>query len=358
MQPQLIRRLNRGQPSFVFLESGPLWTTQSQTRDGVAHDLGAARRVRSIRLIPIATVVALLLAFTAGTAGASPAGSVCDQQLGKNIPARADGALTGTEFAERARDLAGPQRDALVSNELLTGNVPSFLRHLEAVTVRDAGNVITVCVLPDYLALGTDRDFVFVPLGLEAALEVAKRFGFMLPTRRIVNAVYAASTVKLDPQPLPAGDQMHSTAYLLRHNEMIRAQRDARGAPLGALTAGDKKDLVLTPRLWKTPGRVAIYGWHRATGTPIQPLSTVHGARYADYSHGIRLVSERVYVNGVQRSLADVLADPRLAGLVSDEGPLPQLTERLASLLGGPATEVSASTVAWLPRQGNARAAP
>jgi len=302
--------------------------------------------------------VALLLAFTAGAAGASPAGSVCEQQLGKNIPARADGALTGTEFAERARDLAGPQRDALVSNELLAGNVPSFLRHLEAVTVRDAGNVITVCVLPDYLALGTDRDFVFVPLGLEAALEVAKRFGFMLPTRRIVNAVYAASTVKLEPQPLPAGDQMSSTAYLLRHNEMLRAQRDARGAPLGALTAGDKKDLVLTPRLWKTPGRVAIYGWHRTSGTPIQPLSTVHGASYADYSHGIRLVSERVYVNGVQRSLADVLADPRLAGLVSDEGPLPQLTERLASLLGRPATEVSASTVAWLPRQGNARAAP
>ena len=331
---------------------------RSHTRDELVHDKGVTRHVRSIRLIPITAAAALLLMFTTGTAGAFPAGPACDQQLDKNIPARADDALTGTEFAERARDLAGPQRDALVSNELLAGNVPSFLRHLEAVTVRDAVNVITVCVLPDYLALGTDRDFVFVPLGLDAALEVAEHFGFMLPTRKIVNAIYAASTVKLDPQPLPAGDQMRSTAYLLRHNEMIRAQRDARGAPLGALTAGDKKDLVLTPRLWKTPGRVAIYGWHRATGTPIQPLSTVHGARYADYSHGIRLVSERVYVNGVQRSLADVLADPRLAGLVSDEGPLPKLTERLASLLGRPATEVSASTVAWLPQQGNARAAP
>ena len=277
-------------------------------------------------------MLALLLTFTSGTAGAAPAGPACDQQLGKNIPARADGALTGTGFAERARDLAGPQRDALVSNELLAGNVPSFLRHLEAVTVRDAVNVITVCVLPDYLALGTDRDFVFVPLGLDAALEVAGRFGFMLPTRKIVDAIYAASTVRLDPQPLPAGDEMRSTAYLLRHNEMIRTQRAARGAQLGALTAGDKKDLVLTPRLWQNPGRVAIYGWHRATGAPIQPLSTVHGARYADYSHGIRLVSEIVYLNGVQRALADVL---RRSG-----------------------AEASASTVAWLPRQRSEQATP
>jgi hypothetical protein len=301
---------------------------------------------------------ALLLTLTSGAAGASPAGSVCDQQLGRSIPTRAEGALTGTGFAERARNLAGPQRDALVLTELLAGNVPTFLRHLEAVTVSDAGNSVTVCVLPDYLALGTDRDFVFVPLGLEAALEVAERFGFMLPTRRIVNAIYAASSVKLDPQPLPAGDQMRSTAYLVRHNEMIREQRDARGAPLGALTAGDKKDLVLTPRLWETPGRVAIYGWHRASGAPIQPLSTVHGARYADYSHGIRLVSELVYVNGVQRPLAEVLADPRLAGLVSDEGPLPHLTDRLASLLGGLRTGASVPTVAWLPQQGSARASP
>ena len=297
----------------------------------------------------MAAAAALLLMLTAGTALASPAGSVCDQPLDKSIPARAAGALTGTAFAERVRDLAGPQRDALVRNELLAGNVPSFLRHLEAVTVRDGENALTVCVLPDYLALGSDRDFLYVPMGLEAALDIAGHYGFMLPTRKLVNAIYAAAAVKLDPQPLPAGDQMRSTAYLVHHNQMIREQRDARGATLGELTAGDKKDLVITPRLWETPGRVAIYGWHRDAHSPIQPLSTVHGARYADYSHGIRLVSDVVYVNGVRRSMADVLADRQLAGLVSDEGPLPGITERLASLLRELRTEGTASAVAWMP---------
>ena len=275
-----------------------------------------------------------------------------------SVPARADGALTGSQFVERARDVSGPQRDALVRSELLAGNVPAFLRHLKAVTVRGNGTEVTICVLPDYLALGSDRDFVFVPMGLEAALEVAGRYGFVLPTRRMVNAIYEESTVKLNPQPLPAGDQMRSTAYLVHHNQMIGEQRVARSAALGELTAGHKKDLVLTPRLWTTPGRVAIYGWHRDTHAPIQPLSTVHGASYADYSHGIRLVSDVVYVNGVMRRLTDVLADPQFAGLLSDEGPLPHLAERLDSLLSGLRAAAPAATLAALPATRGAVATP
>ena len=84
----------------------------------------------------------------------------------------------------------------------------------------------------------------------------------------------------------------------------------------------------------------------------------MHGARYADYSHGIRLVSDIVYVNGVRRSMAEVLADPQLAGLLSDEGPLPRITDRLDSLLGGLRTEASVPAVAWLPTPRTALATP
>ena len=99
-----------------------------------------------------------------------------------------------------------------------------------------------------------------------------------------------------------------------------------------AAHGGNKKDLVLTSRLWQSPGRVAIYGWHREVDQPIQPLSTVHGARYADYSHGVRLVSGTVYVNGVKRPIADVLAEPALAKLLTSEGPLTRVAERLSAL--------------------------
>jgi hypothetical protein len=81
--------------------------------------------------------------------------------------------------------------------------------------------------------------------------------------------------------------------------------------------------------LVKRPGQIAIYGWHRAIGSPIQPLSTVHGAGYADYSHGIRLVSKMAVIEGKLRSLSNILHDPTLSKVLSDEGPL-----RLASTFG------------------------
>ncbi len=127
---------------------------------------------------------------------------------------------------------------------------------------------------------------------------------------------------------------MRSTAYIVHHNDLIAQERDALGAAAGELTAGDKKDLVLSSRLWSLPGRVAIYGWHRGVDEPIQPLSTVHGARYADYSHGVRLVSDTVYVNGAPRKMAEVLEDSSLAGRLTDEGPWTQVAQRLAALMG------------------------
>jgi hypothetical protein len=80
------------------------------------------------------------------------------------------------------------------------------------------------------------------------------------------------------------------------------------------LLAGHKKDLVLANRLSSNRGRVAIYGWHRGNGDPIQPLSTVHGEYYADYSHGIRLVSRTAYVNGRPVDLRSLLTDGTYAG--------------------------------------------
>lgn len=260
--------------------------------------------------------------------------AACDQAPIQQVPQRPRDAPTGSEFSRSVAKISGPARDAAVLNQVLHGNLPDFLRHLVPVTLRAPGSprTLTVCVLPDYVAVGSDRDFVFVPMGLQTALAIAERLGFELPTPRIVDAIYEEAAVRLRPQPLPPGDAMRSTPYFVHHNEMISEQREAVSAPLGVLTSGHKKDLVLTSRLWQIPGRVAIYGWHRASGAPIQPLSTVHGARYADYSHGLRLISNTVYLDGAPRKIVDVLAEPRLAGLLSNEGPLPRLSARLREL--------------------------
>jgi len=240
------------------------------------------------------------------------------------LPPRPASAPGGAEFAHRIAGLSGPARDTLITEEVRAGNLPPHLRHARAVTLSSprAGSTarVTICVLPDYLAIGSDEDYLLVPLGLQPALSLAAEFGFALPTRRIVDAIYRQAVLRMAPRPLPASDEMRSTAYVALHNDLVRQQRMQAAIRLDELAAGHKKDLVLTPRLETTPGRVAIYGWHRADGSPIQPLSLVHGARYADYSHGVRFVSRTAWVDGVPRSLEDLLADDATADIVSDEG--------------------------------------
>jgi hypothetical protein len=256
----------------------------------------------------------------------------------QGIPQRSALARGASEFIDAVAGMTEPERDVAIRSDLLAGNMPGFLRNVLPATVMaqsPSGETvrITLCVLADYLSIGSDTDFLRVPMGLETALAVAGSFGFTLPTRRIVDLVYRQAAVHLLPQPLPPGDQMRSTSYYAAHQALIEDQRAATGASHDALTAGHKKDIVLSARLWSQPGRVPIYGWHRGIGAPIQPLSTVHGASYADYSHGVRLISNVVFVNGQPRSIYEVLADKLLWPLLSDEGPLPRVAELRAGVL-------------------------
>jgi len=183
-----------------------------------------------------------------------------------------------------------PQREQAILSQLLQGNLPGYLRKLVPIKLSfepGGGNRLaaTIFVMPEYLAIGSDSDFLRIPMNLHTAMAVADQFSCLLPTKKIVDAIYDQSTCHFTPQPLPAGPQMTSTEYYRIHNAMIDKQSQSRGFPLGPLVSGHKKDVVLTNRLATHPGQIAIYGWHRATGAPIQPLSTVHGA---GYGHGRR----------------------------------------------------------------------
>ena len=104
----------------------------------------------------------------------------------------------------------------------------------------------------------------------------------------------------------------------VEHNALIEAQRE-KGS-VGKLIAGIKKDVVVTNQLSEKPNRVAIYGWHKPDGSPIQPLTIVHRDTYVDYSHGVRLIKREMTVDGKKHDVFDVLRDPTLSGLLSDEG--------------------------------------
>ena len=238
-----------------------------------------------------------------------------------DIPPRAPHAMTGSAFIESVTRLSRDEREAAIRRELFAGNIPSFLRNLRTVEATDTTtdsvkHTVSYDVMPDYLAIGSDRDFVRMPMTPYTAQAFCDAFGFVLPTRKMVNDIWAAAKTHLDPRPLTV--ERESPLTFLQHQRIIEDQ--LKGVERGTFVAGIKKDVVVTNRLGEKPQRVAIYGWHYPNGQPIQPLYVGHVDWYVDYSHGIRPVRRAMRIDGVQRSFEKILTDPHLNGVISDEG--------------------------------------
>ncbi len=246
-----------------------------------------------------------------------------------NLPPRPAGAPTGTEFARRITPLDLAEREKEVVAQISSGNVPNFLRKLCPVPASSAGqgttNSATFYATPDYLAVGSDEDYFLIPISPNTAQRIADALGCSLPTPKMVDEIYAAAEVKLAPAPIPPTPAMTTVPVFSNHYAIVLAQRaeQLQAHPLGALVAGHQKDVVISAKLTAAPGKVAIYGWHQTNGVPIQPLYLKHAASWVDYSQCTRLVQQKMTVNGLTKTLADVLADPVLAGLLSNEGPIP-----------------------------------
>lgn len=234
---------------------------------------------------------------------------------------------TGTEIYEEMLPLDRAGREALALHLFSRGAVPERFMTFRDVPIPDPDNPSTIRgtlrVTADYFALGTDEDFLRLPVSAPTAQQIADRAGCLLPTRRIVDLIDQAADAKVAPRPFSPDFYEIDTlpVFRLSHLAIEDQLRGRTGTPL---VSGIKKDIVVTNLLSQRPPppRVAIYGWHRLNGTAIQPLSLVHGAYYADYSHGVRLISREVTIDGETHDLEDVLQDPELAPLVSDEGVL------------------------------------
>lgn len=238
-----------------------------------------------------------------------------------DIPPRARNAMTGSAFIASLARLSREEREAAIRRELFAGNIPSFLRRLRAVEVTAIGSdsvkhTVSYEVMPDYLAIGSEKDFVRMPMIPYTAQDFSDAFGFVLPTRKMVNDIWAAATTHLEPRPLTV--ERESPLTFFQHHRIIEDQ--LAGIERGAFVAGIKKDVVITSRLSENPRRVAIYGWHYTNGQPIQPLYTGHVDWYVDYSHGIRPVRRSMRVDGNVMVFEKILSDSRLRDLLSDEG--------------------------------------
>jgi len=265
-----------------------------------------------------------------------------------SLSSRPPDALTGSALAANLASLDLNSREAEVLRQASLGNVPRFLRSLCPVSITNSvagqDRVVKFFVIPDYFALGSDEDHFRMPVSPGTAQTLADTLGCVLPTRRMVDAIHAAAPLKLSPSPIPPSAAMTAIPVFQLHNEMVQTQRLAEiGAfPLGTLVAGHKKDLVVTPKLVNNPGKVAIYGWHRTNGQPIQPLCLGHTANWVDYSQCTRLVLNKAFLDGRETTIRAILQNPDLCSLLSDEGVIHEPAYSTLPLLPAPRSQLPA----------------
>jgi hypothetical protein len=239
------------------------------------------------------------------------------------IPSQDPGSVTGSQFINNNMNLKGQVRENNILQEFLHGNIPNFLRRFVSINLSNGINTLSLLVMPDYLSIGTDQDYVRIPMNPLTAQTIADKYDCSLPTRSLVNSIWKASENKITPKPWgpPYDNSMEDTYRYGVHNTTINNQLVDKNK--FALTSGHKKDVVLTNKLYKNnPNhRVAIFGWIYPNGTFIQDLNaTSHDDLYADYSHGIRLIANDVMIDNQPKRLSDIFNDPKLSSLVSDEG--------------------------------------
>lgn len=228
--------------------------------------------------------------------------------------------LSGSVLAQQMLRLEAEEREAFVEECVSIGNYPDFMNDFVRINVQirdENGGIIKAhyFVAPDYLSIGTNADFIRMPIQPATAQRIANKIGCFLSTRKICNDVYQNTIIRLAPHPLTK--DRDSIRTFIEHNEIIEDQRKG----YQGLIAGHKKDVILTHRLFEYPknDRVALYGWHKSDGQPIQPIYVGHIDWYVDYSHGIRMVKDTIHVEGKPMHYVDVMKHPVYCKLICDD---------------------------------------
>ena len=275
------------------------------------------------------TIILILFFLQAICAQPKSSFSAADTLCYLNIPERPAYAIEGTDFVAQVSGLSTEDREKAVVREILSGNVPSFSRKLRSLKISQTVDAedyeLIYFVACDYMAIGSDQDYLYIPLTPSTAQYLADKLNCSLPTSKIVDKIYTNSEITLTPQPIPPSDKMTTIEVFEQHTDSIKLQFSLSGFDRSAsgIVAGHKKDIIISNKIYdhdRTNERVVIYGWHLSKNNPIQPVYNGHTARYADYSHGVRLISRLAFINGDSIHLDEILRDPDFSVLLSSEG--------------------------------------
>jgi len=234
---------------------------------------------------------------------------------------------SATDFINEVRGVERLKRDEIAGQYLLAGHVPDHMRnYVDIVQVFQSQDGEThsliLSVLPDFLCIGTNEDYIRIPLTPLTAQIICDEWGCMLPTTKMSDIIWGAAVNKMQPLPWgpPYDASMMSLDRVITHNKRINDLANKLGQDMMQLSAGHKKDVVMTKKLASQPKQVAIFGWHQLNGKNIQPLYLGHENTYFDYSHAERMVCMEAIIDDSPVNLKYVLSDSNICNAITNEG--------------------------------------
>lgn len=241
-----------------------------------------------------------------------------------DLPERNSSAITGSLFCSKYDGVNINIRHQAIFDEIASGNVPDFLRSFSEIQITDGTNKINYFVLPDYLAIGSNDDFVRMPMPVNIAQQIATASNCSLITKKISDDIWKFSANKISQFPMGTSNMTSLLTYK-KHNNSVNQFLNGKDTAL--LSAGHHKDYVLHNSLIpNNPNkRTAIYGWAGTSGIPIQGpgvQSSAHSIEYVDYSQAVRLISNACVVNDNMITIQEAFSDSNISKLINYDGVL------------------------------------
>lgn len=208
-----------------------------------------------------------------------------------------------TKFVEMARAGYTSPLSTTMAPVRLTEGLPQGMASIE----------FRVGVMP--VAFGDGRQDIVMPASYNLGKSVVEQMGGFLPTRGIVDAMYAQGN-RVIVQPQGASPEMTSMAVAARHTKAVY---DKLPGDTSKPVVGPFKEILADGH---------YYGLWKRDGTPWQPytdLSRSHDYSYADYSQAARMVAPTAivtYADGrrVEVNTQTLYNTPALRGVLGLKG--------------------------------------
>lgn len=263
----------------------------------------------------------------------------------KEPPDKAPGKPGGAKFFAQLAT-SRQEREKQILEQIAAGN---YDVDWAEVTSTLGGRTLKIPVFRRALAIGQPGDRLIVPVSFTATQQIADLMNAHMLTSKVADLIWLQAGKRITP--ITRGAWVKDGT--MGHTSHIKEQSDALEAAVGGeapgIVANEGKQWVITRRHFPGAGsseekqgikgsrhNAANFGWHGGLpgvkvytspgGQPVvQPVGLAHDRLHVDYSQLVMLMGAVSLLDGVPTATAKIAADEKLAALISDEGPLPDL---------------------------------